>query len=68
MAGRVAHSLDYLILMEAEGAALDAPRKLTLVMSRLSPLSEGKSVKFRFAGDKVELVEEEVKKEHGAST
>jgi hypothetical protein len=64
MAGRVAHSLDYLILMEAEGAALDAPRKLMLVMSRLSPLSEGKSVKFRFAGDRVEIVEEE-KKEKG---
>jgi hypothetical protein len=65
MAGRVAHSLDYLVLMEAEGAALDAPRKLTLVMSRLSPLSEGKSVKFRFVGDKVEIVEDEKKKEGG---
>jgi ABC-type lipoprotein export system ATPase subunit len=64
MAGRVAHSLDYLVLMEAEGASLDAPRKLTLVMSRLSPLSEGKSVRFRFSGDKIEIVEEE-KKEKG---
>ena len=63
MAGRVAHSLDYLILMEAEGASLDSPRKLSLVMSRLSPLSEGKSVKFRFSGDRVEIVEEEKKKE-----
>jgi hypothetical protein len=65
MAGRVAHSLDYLILMEAEGASLDSPRKLTLVMSRLSPISEGKSVRLRFVGDKVELVEEEKKKEGG---
>ena len=65
MAGRVAHSLDYLILMEAEGASLDAPRRLTLVMSRLSPISEGKSVRFRFLGDKIELVEEEKKKEGG---
>ena len=65
MAGRVAHSLDYLVLMEAEGAALDAPRKLTLVMSRLSPLSEGKSVKFKFAGDKIEIVEEEKKEKSG---
>jgi energy-coupling factor transporter ATP-binding protein EcfA2 len=65
MAGRVAHSLDYLILMEAEGASLDAPRKLTLVMSRLSPLSEGKSVKFRFSGDKIEIVEEEKKEKGG---
>jgi energy-coupling factor transporter ATP-binding protein EcfA2 len=65
MAGRVAHSLDYLILMEAEGASLDAPRKLTLVMSRLSPLSEGKSVRFRFSGDRVEIVEEEKKEKGG---
>jgi len=65
MAGRVAHSLDYLILMEAEGAALEAPRKLTLVMSRLSPLSEGKSVRFRFSGDRVEIVEEEKKEKGG---
>jgi hypothetical protein len=61
MAGRVAHSLDYLILMEAEGASLDSPRKLTLVMSRLSPISEGKSVRFRFVGDKIEVIEEEKK-------
>jgi hypothetical protein len=65
MAGRVAHSLDYLVLMEAEGASLDAPRKLTLVMSRLSPLSEGKSVRFRFVGDRVEIVEEEKKEKGG---
>jgi energy-coupling factor transporter ATP-binding protein EcfA2 len=65
MAGRVAHSLDYLVLMEADGASLDAPRRLTLVMSRLSPTSEGKTVRFRFAGDRVELVEEEKKKEGG---
>jgi hypothetical protein len=65
MAGRVAHSLDYLVLMEAEGASLDAPRKLTLVMSRLSPLSEGKSVRFRFSGDRVEIVEEEKKEKGG---
>jgi hypothetical protein len=33
-------------------------------MSRLSSLSEGKSVRFRFSGDRVEIVEEE-KKEKG---
>ena len=65
MACRVAHSLDYLVLMEAEGAALEATRKLTLVMPRLSPLSEGKSAKFRFAGDKIEIVEEEKKEKGG---
>jgi hypothetical protein len=27
-------------------------------MSRLSPLSEGKEVRFKFAGDRVEIVEE----------
>ena len=58
MAGRVAHSLDYLILMESEGCSLDSPRKLTLVASRLSPLDEGKSVKFKFSGATVELIEE----------
>ena len=58
MAGRVAHSLDYLLLLTAEGASLSAPRKLTLVMSRLSPLSEGKEIRFRFSGLGVELVEE----------
>jgi ABC-type hemin transport system ATPase subunit len=63
MAGRVAHSLDYLVLMEAEGASLDSPRKLTLVMSRLSPISEGKFVRFRFSGDRVEIVDEEKKNE-----
>jgi len=56
MAGRVAHSLDYLLLMESEGPSLDAPRKLTLVMSRLSPFDEGKSVKFIFKGSTVEVV------------
>jgi hypothetical protein len=65
MAGRVAHSLDYLVLMEAEGASLDSPRRLTLVMSRLSPISEGKYVRFRFVGDKVDLVEEEKKEKGG---
>jgi hypothetical protein len=34
-------------------------------MSRLSPLSEGKSVKFRFSGDRVEIVEEEKKEKGG---
>jgi hypothetical protein len=51
--------------MEAEGASLDSPRKLTLVMSRLSPLSEGKSVRFRFSGDKIEIIEEEKKEKGG---
>jgi len=58
MSGRVAHSMDYLLLLTAEGASLSAARKLTLVMSRLSPLSEGKEVRFKFAGDRVEIVEE----------
>jgi ABC-type hemin transport system ATPase subunit len=58
MAGRVAHSMDYLLLLTAEGASINAPRRLTLVMSRLSPLSEGKEVRFKFAGDRVEIVEE----------
>jgi hypothetical protein len=61
MAGRVAHSLDYLVLMESDGASLDAPRRLTLVMSRLSPISEGKTVMFRFYGDKIDFVEDEKK-------
>jgi hypothetical protein len=58
MAGRVAHNLDYLILMEAEGSSLDSPRKLTLVASRLTPLNEGRTVKFRFKGSTVEEAEE----------
>jgi hypothetical protein len=58
MAGRVAHSLDYLILVESEGASLDAPRRLTLVASRLSPINEGRTVRFRFKGGTVEEVEE----------
>ncbi len=58
MAGRVAHSLDYLILMESEGASLDAPRRLTLVASRLSPINEGRSVRFKFKDRAVEEVEE----------
>jgi ABC-type hemin transport system ATPase subunit len=63
MAGRVAHSLDYLLLLTAEGASLNAPRKLTLVMSRLNPLAEGREVKFKFTGSGVELVEESEKAE-----
>jgi ABC-type hemin transport system ATPase subunit len=63
MAGRVAHSLDYLLLLTAEGASLSAPRKLTLVMSRLNPLAEGREVKFKFTGSGVELVEESEKAE-----
>jgi hypothetical protein len=58
MAGRVAHSLDYLILMEAEGSSLDSPRKLTLVASRLTPLNEGRSVKFKFRENIVEEIAE----------
>jgi hypothetical protein len=58
MAGRVAHSLDYLVLMESEGATLEAPRKLTLVASRLSPVSEGRSIKFKFKENEVEEVAE----------
>jgi hypothetical protein len=58
MAGRVAHSLDYLILMEAEGATLEAPRKLTLVASRLSPVNEGRSIRFKFKDGAVEEVAE----------
>jgi ABC-type hemin transport system ATPase subunit len=58
MAGRVAHSLDYLMLMESEGPTLEAPRKLTLVMSRLNPLDEGKVVKVKFVGNTVEEVRE----------
>jgi len=57
MAGRVAHSLDYLLLMEAEGPSLDSPRKLTLVASRLTPLDEGKSIKFKFVGNTIEVIE-----------
>jgi len=59
MAGRVAHSLDYLILMTSEGASLSSPRRLMLVASRLSPLDEGREIKFRFSGDKIEIVEAE---------
>jgi ABC-type dipeptide/oligopeptide/nickel transport system ATPase component len=58
MAGRVAHSLDYLVLMEAEGSSLDSPRKLTLVASRLTPLNEGRTARFRFKENRVEEVEE----------
>jgi stage V sporulation protein SpoVS len=58
MAGRVAHSLDYLVLMESEGATLEAPRRLTLVASRLSPVYEGRSVRFKFKEDGVEEVVE----------
>jgi len=58
MASRVAHSLDYLLLLEAEGPSLDSPRRLTLVASRLSPEHEGKSLRFRFRGATVEPVEE----------
>ena len=58
MAGRVAHSLDYLILMESEGSSLDSPRKLTLVASRLTPLNEGRTVRFRFKENGVEKIEE----------
>jgi len=48
MAQRVLHSLDYLLLMESEGAKPDAPRKLTLIASRLTPLAEGNTVNFIF--------------------
>lgn len=48
MAMRVAHSLDYLVLMTAEDSRLDKPRTLTLVASRLSPGKEGRTVKFVF--------------------
>lgn len=58
MAARVAHSLDYLVLMESEGASLDAPRKLTLVASRLTPIYEGRTVRFRFKDNTVEEVVE----------
>jgi len=58
MASRVAHSLDYLILMESEGPTLESPRKLTLVASRLTPLNEGKTVRFVFKGRGVELIKE----------
>jgi len=58
MAGRVAHSLDYLVLMESEGASLDAPRRLTLVASRLTPIYEGRAVRFRFKGNEIEEVVE----------
>ena len=57
MAMRVAHSLDYLILMNSEGPGLEAPRVLTLIASRLNPLLEGSTVKVKFRGDTVELVE-----------
>jgi ABC-type oligopeptide transport system ATPase subunit len=63
MAGRVAHSLDYLLLLTSEGASLSAPRRLTLVMNRLNPLTEGREVKFKFVGSSVELVEESEKAE-----
>ena len=62
MAGRVAHSLDYLMLMESEGASLDAPRRLTLVASRLTPIYEGRSVRFRFKDNTVEEVAEKAEK------
>jgi len=58
MAGRVAHSLDYLILMESEGPSLDSPRRLTLVASRLTPLNEGRTVRFVFKGKTVEKLGE----------
>jgi len=58
MAARVAHSLDYLVLVESEGASLDAPRKLTLVASRLTPMYEGRAVRFRFKDGSVEEVAE----------
>jgi len=59
MAMRTAHSLDYLILMESEGYSLNSPRKLTLVASRLNPLSEGKTAKFKFKDSEIEEVAEQ---------
>ena len=48
MAMRVAHSLDYLLLMTSEGARLEDPRTITVVASRLNPAIEGQSIKFVF--------------------
>ena len=48
MAMRVAHSLDHLVLLTGEKGNPDAPRKLTLVMSRLNPVMEGAQVEFTF--------------------
>jgi len=60
MSARVAHSLDYLIYMHApEGTALNAPRALTMVASRLTPLDEGRTIKFRFKEKTVEILEGE---------
>ena len=54
MAMRVGHSLDYLLLLNAEETKLTAPRELTLVASRLNPLVEGRKVKFVFKNKTVE--------------
>ena len=48
MAMRVAHSLDYLLLLTGEKGRLDQPRELTLIASRLNPLAEGSKVTFKF--------------------
>jgi len=56
MSARVAHSLDYLVLMTAEKADLETPRTLTLVASRLTPSDEGRTVRFRFRERTVEVV------------
>ena len=57
MAMRVAHSLDYLLLLTSEGAGLESPRELTVVASRLTPLIEGRTVKFIFKDGTVVPVE-----------
>jgi len=59
MSARVAHSLDYLLFMESEGGSIASPRKLTPVMSRLSPVDEGKSVRFKFSEKSVAWLPEE---------
>jgi len=59
MSARVAHSLDYLLFMESEGGSITSPRRLIVVMSRLSPVDEGRSVRFKFSeGSVAELPEE----------
>jgi len=59
MSRRVAHLLDYELQMTSEGATLLSPRRLMVTASRLTPFDEGREIKFRFSGDKIEIVEAE---------